>query len=105
MNNAPGLVRMPPGVIVMKKDYDVSIPIVMVKQTDGEALNDILSRNPKDTTLRVVGEVVVKGVTTIAGQCATSRSWRRWESERVGNSAKGYRGRVDTARKGQRFST
>ena len=70
MNNAPGLVRMPPGVIKMKKDYDVSIPVVMVKQTDGEALNDILSRNPKDTTLRVVGEVVVKGTTTIAGQCA-----------------------------------
>ena len=60
MNNAPGLVRMPPGVIKMKKDYDVSIPVVMVKQTDGEALNDILSRNPQDTT-RVVGEVVVKG--------------------------------------------
>ena len=67
MNNAPGLVRMPPGVIKMKKDYDVSIPVVMVKQTDGEALNDILSRNPKDTTLRVVGEVVVKGTTPLRG--------------------------------------
>ena len=70
VNNAPGLVRMPPGVIKMKKDYDVSIPVVMVKQTDGEALNDILSRNPKDTSLRIVGEIVVKGVTVIAGQCA-----------------------------------
>ena len=69
-NNAPGLIRMPPGVIKMKKDYDVSIPVVMVRQSDGDALKDIVSRNPTETKVRVVGEVVVKGVTTIAGTCA-----------------------------------
>lgn len=68
-NNAPGLIRMPPGVIQMKKDYDVSIPVVMIKQTDGEALNDIVKRNPAETKVRVVGEVIIKGVTTIAGAC------------------------------------
>jgi hypothetical protein len=69
VNTAPGLMRAPAGVIRMKAGFDVTIPVVMIKTSDGEALAKITANTPS-TLVRVVGESLIRGVTEIAGRCA-----------------------------------
>jgi hypothetical protein len=68
VNNQPGLLRMPAGVIKMKEGFDVTIPVVMLKDTDGSAVANITSQN-NDNLVRVVGESLVKGTVRLAGRC------------------------------------
>ena len=69
VNTAPGLLRMPPGVIKMKEGFDVTIPVVMLKNADGEAVANITSQN-SENLVRIVGENLVKGTVRLSGHCS-----------------------------------
>jgi hypothetical protein len=71
VNNAPGLLRMPPGVLKQKKNFDLTIPAVMITNVEGRMLHKFLKRDPLQRA-RLIGETSTKGKLLKVGQCAES---------------------------------
>ena len=46
VNTAPGLLRMPAGVLKQKTGFDVTIPVIMIGEADGKRLTKFLERDP-----------------------------------------------------------
>jgi hypothetical protein len=68
VNNAPGLLRMPPGVLKQKKNFDVTIPAVMITNLQGRMLYKFLLRDPLQR-VRLIGETSTKGKLLRVGHC------------------------------------
>ena len=70
VNTAPGLLRMPAGVLKQKTGFDVTIPVIMIGEADGKRLTKFLERDP-DQKVRIIGESSVKGKLLQMGRCAS----------------------------------
>lgn len=73
VNNAPGLLRMPSGVLKQKKNFDLTIPAVMITDVEGRMLHKFLKRDPQQH-IRIIGESSSKGKLTKVGACSTMES-------------------------------
>ena len=71
VNNAPGLLRMPKGVLKQKKNFDLTIPAVMITDLEGRMLHKFLTRDPQQR-IRIIGESSNKGKLTKVGECVTN---------------------------------
>ena len=72
VNNAPGLLRMPPGVLKQKKNFDVTIPAVMVTNMEGRMLHKVLLRDLLQR-VRLIGETSTKGKLLKVGRCTENQ--------------------------------
>eukprot|EP00949_MAST-11_sp_MAST-11-sp1_P001971 g1971.t1 len=72
-NSMPGMIRMPSGILKVKKKVEVKIPVVMITKTGAKTLKAVLAREP-GSLVKMVGERRVKGKTIIVGRCAESTS-------------------------------
>ena len=76
VNTAPGLLRMPAGVLEQKHGFDVTIPVVMINEADGKLLTRFLDRDPLQK-VRIMGENQVKGQLLRKGRCAAVEAARK----------------------------
>ena len=75
VNTAPGLLRMPAGVLKQKHGFDVTIPVVMISEAEGRLLARFLERDPLQR-VRIIGENSVKGKLIRQGRCAAIEAAR-----------------------------
>jgi hypothetical protein len=88
VNTAPGLLRMPAGVLKQKHGFDVTIPVVMISEAEGRLLTRFLERDPLQR-VRIIGENSVKGKLLRQGRCAAIEAARKGDGSGVEISADG----------------
>ena len=88
VNNAPGLLRMPPGVLKQKKNVEVNIPAVMITEIEGQMLYKFLQRD-EHQRVRIIGEMSVKGKLLKVGSCSEESSMEIGADGKTSNSGSG----------------
>lgn len=85
-NSAPGLMRMPPGILKQRKNVKVSIPAVMISTASAKVLKAVLQRE-KNPNARITGQRRVKGKTVRIGTCDVAATQISADGTQISSSA------------------